>query len=90
MSWRRKPASHLEYWSGGTPSRTKADGFRTILVYCLGPAKPKTYHDRCHHQSSLKLDERWNVDNGRVAASGAKRPFQTSPASSAGRARRLQ
>jgi hypothetical protein len=41
---------------GGSPSRTKADGFRTVLVYCVGPAKPKSYHQRCHHRAVLKLD----------------------------------
>jgi hypothetical protein len=56
MPWRRKPASWLEYWSGGSPSRTEADGFRTVLVYCVGPAKPKSYHQCCHHQAALKLD----------------------------------
>jgi hypothetical protein len=56
MPWRRKPASWLEYWRGGSPSRTKADGFKTVLVYCVGPAKPESYHHYSHHQSGLKLE----------------------------------
>jgi hypothetical protein len=57
MPWRRKPASWLRYWSDGTPSRTKADGFKTILVFCVGPASPRSYHDACHHNASLQLAE---------------------------------
>jgi hypothetical protein len=41
MPWRRKPASWLEYWSGGSPLRTKAGGFRTVLVYLSGAGKAK-------------------------------------------------
>jgi hypothetical protein len=26
----------LYYWSGGSPSRSKAAGFKTIMVYCMG------------------------------------------------------
>jgi hypothetical protein len=36
MPWRRKPASWLRYWEGGSPSRTKAHGFKTALVYRVG------------------------------------------------------
>lgn len=57
MPWRRKPASHLQYWSG-PPSKTKADGFKSILVFCLGPAElPNGYHSRCHHNGRLYLAE---------------------------------
>jgi len=58
MPWRRKAASHLHYWSGRTPSETRADGFRTVLVYCVGPDKlPNGYHSCCHHSAALNLDE---------------------------------
>ncbi len=53
MPWRLKPASRLHYWSGGSPSRSKAAGFKTITVYCVGrPAGP-----RCHHSAALKLED---------------------------------
>jgi hypothetical protein len=55
MPWRRKPARHLEYWSG--PVNQKA-GFKTVLVYCMGPAElPGGYHSRCHHNGRLRLAE---------------------------------
>ena len=54
MPWRRKPARHLRYWSG--PVNRNA-GFKTILVFCLGPAELKSYHERCHHNGRLKLSE---------------------------------
>jgi hypothetical protein len=54
MPWRRKPASWLEYWKGPI---NRAAGFRTILVYCVGPAHPATYHARCHHNGRLRLDD---------------------------------
>jgi hypothetical protein len=37
MPWGRKPAPHLEYWTG--PVNRNA-GFKTIIVHCLGPEKP--------------------------------------------------
>jgi hypothetical protein len=53
MPWRRKPARHLRYWSG--PVDQKA-GFKTVLVYCMGPAElPRGYHSRCHHNGRLLL-----------------------------------
>jgi hypothetical protein len=51
MPWRRKPASHLQYWSG-PPSTTKADGFKSILVFSCGPPELKA------------LGYRWNGDGG--------------------------
>ena len=57
MPWRRKPASWLRYWEGGSPSHTKADGFKTVLIYCVGPARLQSYHNACHHNASLKLDD---------------------------------
>ncbi len=57
MPWRQKPANWLHYWDHGSPSRTKADGFRTVLVYCVGPACPQTCHDACHHSADLNLDD---------------------------------
>jgi hypothetical protein len=45
MPWRRKPVSRLRYWSSGSPERAKADGFKSILVYCVGPPSgPRWYH----------------------------------------------
>jgi hypothetical protein len=52
MPWRRKPAQWLRYWKG--PVERNA-GFRTVIVYCVGPAKPKTYHENCCHSASLML-----------------------------------
>jgi hypothetical protein len=57
MPWRRKPARWIRYWSGGTPSRTRSDGFETVLVYCVGPAHPESYHAYCHHNGCLKLED---------------------------------
>jgi hypothetical protein len=55
MPWRRKPVSRLRYWSGGSPSKAKAkaDGFKTSLVYCVGPPAGL----RCWHWSAVKLDD---------------------------------
>ena len=53
MPWRRKPASRLRYWSGGSRSKAKADGFKCILVYCIGPPQGP----RCHHSAAKKLDD---------------------------------
>ena len=36
MPWRRKPASHLQYWSGPL-SKTKTGGSKSISVFCCGP-----------------------------------------------------
>jgi hypothetical protein len=55
MPWRRKPASHLQYWSGSL-SKTKTGGFKSIMVHCCGPAElPKGYHSRCHHNGRINL-----------------------------------
>jgi hypothetical protein len=56
MPWRRKPNSRLRYWSDGTPSAMKAEGFKTILVYCVGPPDGDT-RERCWHSSAVKLDD---------------------------------
>jgi hypothetical protein len=53
MPWRRKPASWLSYWEG--PVNRDA-GFKTVIVYCVGPTHPKSSHQGCHHNASLKLD----------------------------------
>jgi hypothetical protein len=42
----------LRYWSNGTPSRTKADGFNAINVYYVGPERGGP---RCHHSASLNI-----------------------------------
>jgi hypothetical protein len=55
MPWRRKPASHLQYWSGPL-SKTKTGGFKSILVFCCGPPDlPNGYHSCCHHNGRLYL-----------------------------------
>jgi hypothetical protein len=48
MPWRRKPARWLRYWEG--PVGLHA-GFRTVLVYCVGPPKGKV----CGHCGRLPL-----------------------------------
>jgi hypothetical protein len=56
MPWRHKPERWLEYWSGATPTRAKAEGFKTVLIYCLGP--PAGFgRQRCYHTARLSLDE---------------------------------
>jgi hypothetical protein len=52
MPWRRKPVSWLEYWEGPV---NRSTGFKTILVYCVGPAHPASYHEACHHNGRLRL-----------------------------------
>jgi hypothetical protein len=54
MPWRQKPATHLRYWNGPV---NRAAGFKTILVYCLGPGHLQSYHERCHHNGRLKLND---------------------------------
>jgi hypothetical protein len=48
MPWRRQPASFLEYWSG--PVNRNA-GFKTVIVYCLGPP----HGQPCCHSGHLRL-----------------------------------
>jgi hypothetical protein len=56
MPWRRKPEPWLRYWTDGTPSKAKAEGYRTILVYCVGP--PRGFgRPTCRHNARLSLDE---------------------------------
>jgi hypothetical protein len=47
----RKPSSLLE-----GPHEREA-GFKTILVYCVGPARAASYHENCHHYGRLRLDD---------------------------------
>jgi hypothetical protein len=49
MPWRRKPARFLSYWSGPVK---RNEGFKTVLVYCVGA---QGY--RCHHHGRLRLDD---------------------------------
>jgi len=56
MPWRRKPNSRLRYWAGGSPSKAKADGFKSILVYCVGP-RDRDPRPRCWHWSAVMLDD---------------------------------
>ena len=56
MPGRRKPSSRLHYWSNGRPADGLAAGFKTILVYCVGP--PVGIHrPRCWHNSALRLED---------------------------------
>jgi hypothetical protein len=50
MPWRRKPEPSLRYWSGPGPAKAKAAGFKTILVYCVGPPRGSGL-PRCHHNA---------------------------------------
>jgi hypothetical protein len=50
--WRRKPDPILHYWSNGRPSTAQASGFKTILVFCVGPATGP----RCWHNARVPLD----------------------------------
>jgi hypothetical protein len=54
MPWRRKPADCLEYWEG--PVNRDA-GFKAVLVYCVGPERPRNYHESCHHRGRLNLKD---------------------------------
>jgi hypothetical protein len=56
MPWRRKPETWLHYWSGGCPAASKAEGFKTILVYCVGPPRVSE-RPRCYHHAVLSLDD---------------------------------
>jgi hypothetical protein len=56
MPWRAKPASRLRYWSDGGPADFKAQGFKTILVYCVGPPD-RDPRPRCWHYAEVKLDD---------------------------------
>jgi hypothetical protein len=38
MPWRHKPVAWLEYWEGPV---NRDVGFKTMLVYCVGPPKGK-------------------------------------------------
>jgi hypothetical protein len=49
MPWRRKPVSWLRYWQG--PVNRDA-GFKTVLVYCVGPEKGGPV---CGHNAPLML-----------------------------------
>jgi hypothetical protein len=50
MPWRRKPVSWLRYWEG--PVNRDA-GFKTVLVYCVGPPNGKL----CGHCGSIPLED---------------------------------
>jgi hypothetical protein len=56
MPWRRKPYFRLRYWPKGTPSEAKAAGFKTILVYCVGPPVGSGGR-RCWHSAAVRLDD---------------------------------
>ena len=55
VPWRRKPNSRLRYRSNGRPAEAKACGFKTILVYCVGPPD-RDPRPRCWHSSAMPLD----------------------------------
>jgi hypothetical protein len=46
----------MRYWTDGSPTTAKAAGFKSIVIYCVGPP----YRDsrpRCWHTAQLKLDD---------------------------------
>ena len=49
MPWRRKPAHWLRYWKGPVD---RGAGFRSVLVYCVGPPKGKL----CGHCGRVALE----------------------------------
>ena len=55
MPWRRKPNSRLRYWTTDRPTDMKAERFRTILVYCVGPPD-RDPRPRCWHNAVVPLD----------------------------------
>jgi hypothetical protein len=58
MPWRGKPNPRLNYWTNGSPSTARAAGFKTIVVYCVGPP----YRDprpRRWHNATISLDWPW-------------------------------
>jgi hypothetical protein len=55
MPWRRKPSSQLRYWTTGGPATAKPAGFKTILVYCIGPP-PRDPRPRCWHNAEVPLE----------------------------------
>jgi len=50
MPWRRKPVAWLEYWEGPV---NRGAGFKTVLVYCVGPPKGKL----CGHCGQIPLQD---------------------------------
>jgi hypothetical protein len=62
MPWRRKPERWLQYWSGSTPTKAKADGFQFVLVYCLGPPRRATERSAYFPlHAGLVLAIRWQL-----------------------------
>jgi hypothetical protein len=60
MPWRRKPLSSLRYWKGPVDRDAR---FETVLVYCVRPDDLRgSYHNRCHHNGSLRLADLPNWD----------------------------
>jgi hypothetical protein len=45
----------LRYWLDGSPTTAKAAGFRSILVYCVGPPDGDP-RPRCWHSAEIRLD----------------------------------
>jgi hypothetical protein len=62
MPWRRKPASSLRYWNGPV---NRAAGFKTVLVYCVGPPKGNKL---CGHGGSLRLEDLPDWDGQDISA----------------------
>ena len=48
----RKPARRLEYWEGPVKRDT-----RHKMILCFGPADIQSHHQRCHHNSRLRLSD---------------------------------
>jgi len=61
MPWRQKPADWLRYWTGPI---NRTAGFKTMLVYCVGPDAEHSdgSYKACHHNSRLRFDDLPDLD----------------------------
>jgi hypothetical protein len=57
----QQPNSRLRYRANGRPADMKAEGFKTILVYCVGPPD-RDPRPRCWHYAEVPFDRLpdWN------------------------------
>jgi hypothetical protein len=56
--------------------RQRDTGFKTVLVYCVGPAEPRSYHDCCHHNGRLRLEDLPDWDWRDISAHQAARSLR--------------
>jgi hypothetical protein len=65
VSWRNALASKTHFPIALlVPSKAKADGFKTILVYCVGPPNGP----QCWHWSAVKLEDLPDWDRADIYA----------------------